>query len=137
MGVAVQKVPIVSKQPLTQIRPVCACVYVKLFQSCLTLCNPMDCSPLGSSVHGILQERILEWVAIPCSKGSSQPRYGTQVSYASLIGRRVLYFEHHLGIPDPTLLEAIQCTPGVLLTRVQGIIRTSASPLLNWSGFLS
>ena len=38
---------------------------------CLTLCDPMDCSPPGSSVHGILQARILEWVAIPFSRGSS------------------------------------------------------------------
>ena len=80
MGVAVQKVPIVSKQCLTQIRPVCACMHVKLLLSCPTLCDPMDCSPLGSSVHGILQARILEWVAIPCSRASSYPRYGTQVS---------------------------------------------------------
>ena len=43
-------------------------------QSCLTLCNPMDCSPQGSSVHGILQARILEWVAMPSFKGSSQLR---------------------------------------------------------------
>ena len=43
-------------------------------QSCLTLCNPMDCSALGSSVHGILQARILEWVAMPSSRGSSNPR---------------------------------------------------------------
>ena len=43
-------------------------------QSCPTLCGPMNCSPLGSSVHGILQVRILEWVAIPFSRGSSQPR---------------------------------------------------------------
>ena len=42
-------------------------------QSCLTLCDPMDCSPPGSSVHGILQARILEWVAISSSRGSSQP----------------------------------------------------------------
>ena len=40
-------------------------------QLCLTLCNPVDCSPLGSSVHGILQARILEWVAISSSRGSS------------------------------------------------------------------
>ena len=40
------------------------CVHAKLLQSCPTLCNPMDCSPPGSSVHGILQERILEWIAI-------------------------------------------------------------------------
>ena len=43
-------------------------------QSCLTLCNLMDCSLPGSSVHGILQARILEWVAIPFSRGSSQLR---------------------------------------------------------------
>ena len=49
-------------------------VKVKVVQLCMTLCDPMDCSLLGSSVHGILQNRILEWVAIPFSRGSSQPR---------------------------------------------------------------
>ena len=49
-------------------------------QSCLTLCSPMDCSLLGSSVPGILQARILQWVAIPFSKGSSWPRDQTWVS---------------------------------------------------------
>ena len=49
-------------------------VKVKVAQSCLTLCDPMDCSPPGSSVHGILQARTLEWVAMPSSRGSSQPR---------------------------------------------------------------
>ena len=53
---------------------------VKSLQSCLTLCNPMDCSPPGSSVHGILQARILEWVAMPSSRGSSPPRDWTRVS---------------------------------------------------------
>ena len=48
--------------------------------SCLTLCDPVDCSPPGSSVHGVLQARILEWVAIPFSRGSSQPRDQTLVS---------------------------------------------------------
>ena len=43
-------------------------------QSCPTLWDPMDCPPPGSSAHGILQARILEWVAIPSSRGSSQPR---------------------------------------------------------------
>ena len=47
---------------------------VESLQSCPILCNPMDCSPSGFSVHGIFQARILEWVAIPCSRGSSQPR---------------------------------------------------------------
>ena len=49
-------------------------------QSCLTLCDPMDCSPPGSSVHEIFQTRILEWVAISFSRGSSQPRDRTRVS---------------------------------------------------------
>ena len=43
-------------------------------QSCVTLCDPIDCSPPGSSVHGILQARMLEWVAISFSRGSSRPR---------------------------------------------------------------
>ena len=56
-------------------------VKVLVAQSCLTICNPMACILPGSSVHGILQARILEWVAIPFSKGSSQPSNWTQVSY--------------------------------------------------------
>ena len=55
-------------------------------QSCLTLCNSMDCNPPGSSIYGILQARILEWVAISFSRGSSQPRDQTQVSH--IVGRR-------------------------------------------------
>ena len=53
---------------------------VLVIQSCLTLCDPVDCSLLGSSLHGILLEGILEWVAIPFSRGSSQPRDRTQIS---------------------------------------------------------
>ena len=55
-------------------------VKVLIAQSRLTLCNPMDCSPSGSSLYGILQARILEWVAISFSKGSSWPRNRTWVS---------------------------------------------------------
>ena len=54
-------------------------VCAKPLQSCLTLCDHMDCSPPGSSVHEILQARVLEWVAMP-SKGSSQPRDQTWIS---------------------------------------------------------
>ena len=50
----------------------------------LTFCDPTDCSPSGSSDHGILQARILEWVAMPSSRGSSRPRDRTWVSYMSL-----------------------------------------------------
>ena len=49
-------------------------VKVLITQSCLALFNPMDYSPLGSSAHGILQARILEWILIPSSRGSSQPK---------------------------------------------------------------
>ena len=52
-------------------------VCVLVTQSCLTLCNPMDCRPPGASVQWIFQERVLEWVAIPFSRGSCQPRYQT------------------------------------------------------------
>ena len=52
----------------------------KSLQVCLTLCDPTDCRPPGSSVQEILQARILEWVAISFSRGSSQPRNQTQVS---------------------------------------------------------
>ena len=62
---------------------------------CLTLCNTMDCSLPSSSVHGILQASILEWVAIPFSRESSQPRDGSQVSCVA--GR--LYHLSHQGIP--------------------------------------
>ena len=47
------------------------CVCAKSLQLCPTLCDPMDCSPTGSSVHGILQARILQWLAMPSSRGSS------------------------------------------------------------------
>ena len=64
-------------------------LHAKSLQFCLTLCDPMDCSLPGSSVHGILQARILEWVAISSSRGSSWPRDQTCVSCSSCSGRQV------------------------------------------------
>ena len=60
-------------------------------QSCLALCNPTDFSLPGSSVHGIFQARILEWVALCYSRGTSGPRDRTCVSCISCIGRHILY----------------------------------------------
>ena len=57
---------------------------VKVAQSCLTLWHPMDCSSPISSVHGIPQARIVQWVAFPFSRGSSQPRDWTQVSLTAV-----------------------------------------------------
>ena len=65
------------------------CVLSQSLQSRLTLCNPMDYNLPGSSVHGILQAKILEWVAVLSSRGPSQPRDRTQASYVSCIGSRV------------------------------------------------
>ena len=55
---------------------------VQSSQFCSTLCDPMDYNPPGSSVHGILQESMLEWVAMPSSRGSFQPRDMSRVSPA-------------------------------------------------------
>jgi len=65
----------------------------------------MDCSPPGSSVHGILQARILEWVAMPSSRGSSQSRDRTHFSYISCIGRWALY--HLVQQPNLTSLSIL------------------------------
>ena len=81
------------------------CLRAKLLQSCLTLCYPMDCCPRGSSVHGILQARKLEWVAVPFSRGSSPSRDRTRVSYISVscIGRRAPYHKRHMGSPESAI----------------------------------
>ena len=67
------------------------CYVYLVTQSCPTLCNPLDCSPPGSSVHGILQERILEWIAISSSRGIL-PTQGLNLSLLCfLYCRQILY----------------------------------------------
>ena len=72
-------------------------VHAKSLLSCPALCNLMDCSPPGTSAHGILQARILEWIAMPSSRGSSQPRDWTW----SPASRQLLY---HLGSPSQSYI---------------------------------
>ena len=79
-----QEVPFNSYQPTTA---------TMSLQLCMTFCNPIDCSPPGSSDHRILQARILEWVAISSSRGSSWPRGWTHISHVSCIGRWILYHQ--------------------------------------------
>ena len=74
----------------------------KVAQSCPTLCNPMDCSLPGSSLHGILQGRILEWVAIAFSRGSSWSRDWTHVCCDSWW---ILSLLSHQGMPASTKTE--------------------------------
>ena len=85
-------------------------MHAKSLQLCLTLWDHLDCSPPGSSIHGALQARVLEWVTLPFSRGSSQPRDRTHISYVSCTDRQVLYHWRHLrspcgskGLPFPAL----------------------------------
>ena len=66
-----------------------------VIQSCPTLCDPMDCSLPGSSVHGILQAKILEWVAIPSSRGSSHQGLNPGLLHC----RQIFYYLSHQGSP--------------------------------------
>ena len=77
-----------DKRAINTFQCVCVCLVT---QTCLTLCDPMDCSPPGSSVHGSLQARILKWVVISFSRISSQPADWTHVSSLSCTGRQILY----------------------------------------------
>ena len=70
-----------------------ACQVASVMSNSVT---PMDCSLLGSSVHGIFQARILEWVAMPSPRGSSQPRDGNRIS---CLRRQIPYYQHHLKSP--------------------------------------
>ena len=67
------------------------CMCAKSLQSCPTLCDPMDCSTSGSSVQGTLQARLLEWLAVPSSRESSQPGIEPTYLMSTCIGRQVLY----------------------------------------------
>ena len=79
-----------SSVSLGQVQEIQSCCYCLVAELCPTLCNPMDCCPPGFSVHGILQGRILDRVAISFSRRSSLPRDWT---YVSCIGRLILYPE--------------------------------------------
>ena len=99
-------------------RKLCSYVYVMysvvlIAQLCPTLCDPKDCSLPGSSVHGILQARILEWVAIHFSRGSSQPRDWTWVS--CIAGR----FFTVWAIEKPHILVIVQFSHSVVSNSLQ------------------
>ena len=105
---------------------VCVCVYTQLLQWCPALCDPMDHSLPGSSLNGMLRARILEWVATPFSRRSSQSRDQIRVSFISCIGRQILYHCTTWEAPKsiylyieiyiymcPTLCDPMDCsTPG-------------------------
>ena len=98
-----------EKSYLTLSPPISLILFIILFplvlcsvaQSFLTVCYTMDCNPPGSSVHGILQARIVDWVAISSPRRSSQPRDITQVSWVSYSGRWILYHWTQKGSQTP------------------------------------
>ena len=93
---------------------------------CQTLCDPVDCSPPGSSVHGILQARILEWVAMPASRGSSRPGSKVDLLPLSCIGSPLPLVppESEVAQSCPTLCDRVDCSPpgssihGILQARI-------------------
>ena len=98
-------------------------MHAKLLQSCPTLHNPIDCGPQGPSVHGILQARILEWITISFSRGSSQPRDQTLLPYVSCTAGGFFTISTPWGAPryiyNTTLMAESQEDLKFLLTRVK------------------
>ena len=86
------------KDDILHIKYILQCVHPKSIQSCSTLCDPMDRSPPGSSVHGILQARVLEWVAILFSRGSSRPKDWSRVCSVSCVDK--FFTRCRLGSPS-------------------------------------
>ena len=98
----------------------------KLLQLCPTLCDLMDCSSPGSSVHGILQARIRKW--IPCPPLGDLPNPGTEpASHVSCTDRRVLYHYHHLGLE-------VTLKPATIVNRYTVLISLVSWSTL-WSAF--
>ena len=101
----------------------------EVIQSCLALCDPMDCSLPGFSIHGILQARILEWVAISFSRGSSRPRGQTQVS--CIAGRCfTLWATREAFTAKNYLWIALLSWHGAFTT--QPVVKSQLSPLPSW-----
>ena len=101
----------------------CLCLFL---QSRLTLCDPMDCSQPGSSVPGILQARILEWVAMPSSRGSSQPREHTQISHIAG-GFFTIWATREDGLLEPGNPETVQLE-GTISSNIGNVIPNFSVP---------
>ena len=84
-------------------------MYAVHAQSSLLLCDPMECIPPGSSVHGIFQARILEWIAISFSKRSSRPRDHTRISGGSVVKNLPAYAK---DTGDASLIPGLGRSPG-------------------------
>ena len=110
------------------------CVHAQLIQLCPTLCNCMDCSPPGSSVHGISQARILKWVAMPSSRGPSQPRDRTHVSCVFCIAGRFFTTEPP-GKPLTDLSPVLKKVLHIQEMLSQYLLSQQDLPSISWKWF--
>ena len=94
---------------------------------CLILCDPMDCSPPGSSVHGIFQTGILEWVAIPFSRGSSQPRDWPQ--FSCIAGRFFTIWATREALNEARSIQKVKSNIQICLCK-KCLLRTLAKAVL-------
>ena len=109
------------------------CMCAKLLQSCPTLCNPIDYSPPGSTVHRILQARILGWVALSSSRGSSRPRDWTWVSCISFFAATAKSLQLCLTLCNPIDgSPPASPIPGILQARTLEWVVISFSNAWKW-----
>ena len=114
----------------------CVCMYAQLY---LPLCDPMDCNPPGSSVHGIFQAKILEWIAISYFRGSSQPTDQTHVSCISCTDRQILYhcatWEAPIYIHDHQIVtgssQSCTSTSNFSLILISCLLFSTITPIFN------
>ena len=111
------------------------CLCAKSLQSCLTLCDPMDCRPPGSSVYGILQARKLEWVSLPSSRGSSPPSDRTCVSCNSCITGKFFTAEPPVKLICVSILPQTHLPSWLPQNIKQSFLCYTVGPC--WSSFLN
>ena len=109
-------------------------MYAQQFQSCPTLCNCIDWNPPGSSVPGIFQARILEWVAMPSSRGPSQPRDRTHVSCVFCIAGRFFTTEPP-GKPLTDLSPVLKKVLHIQEMLSQCLLSQQDLPSISWKWF--
>jgi len=133
--------PDAAQRAVSLLRPVDTCVRPQSLQSCSTLLDHMDCSPPGSSVHGVLQARIREWVAMPSSRGSSQLRGSTAINSAALsLWDKIALGSHFASAPSqgtkkafaktsvPSYRQPPQGTPSYCAHHKNSLSGTAVSP---------
>ena len=107
------------------------CVHAKLLQSCLTLCNPMNCTPPGSSVHGILQARMLAWIAMPSSGGIFLTTTTIRIQNGvTLLKTLAVHLESGLSSPWPAH-QLVICLQTRQYSSISSVLQAFGMPVRN------